>query len=394
MTSSSVRDRLGALGPEARFYVIPVGPTAALPPTVFGAGIAGLPVSGLRLGGSALGYVGVRLVARTGTKRLVDHYVPAAQLPSILDCLSEDIGPAFLRRLSALAAPRPPLALGGSQQLPFTRPRIMGVLNVTPDSFSDGGQFMDPEKAITHGRAMTAAGADIIDVGGESTRPGATPVWEGDEEERVVPVIKALVSEGITVSVDTRHATVMTAALEAGAHILNDVSALSYDPGAIEVASDSVAPIVLMHAKGDPATMQDAPIYSDVVLDVFDWLEGRVKACIDAGIEPSRLILDPGIGFGKRVIADNLALLNDVSIFHTLGAPLLIGASRKRFIGAVTGVEAASDRMAGSLAVAGKMIQNGVQIVRVHDVSQTRQIADMMQAFIDGAAMDAAKIEG
>lgn len=264
----------------------------------------------------------------------------------------------------------------------------MGVLNVTPDSFSDGGKFLDTDAAILRARQMIAEGADIIDIGGESTRPGATPVWEGEEAERVVPVIEALVAEKITMSIDTRHSTVMQKAVQAGAHIINDVSALTYDGESMAVAAASDAPIVLMHARGDPKTMQDAPEYDDVLLDVFDYLQERVEACAAAGIERCRLIVDPGIGFGKRVVQDNLALMNGLSLFHGLGCPVLLGASRKRFIGAITGEETADRRMPGSLAAALKGVEEGMQILRVHDVAETVQAVKLAQAMHDAAMMD------
>ena len=264
----------------------------------------------------------------------------------------------------------------------------MGVLNITPDSFSDGGKFVDIDKAITHAIEMVDAGADIIDIGGESTRPGATAVWEGEEKQRVLPVIEALQQCKIPLSLDSRNAAVMEEGLTAGVHIINDVSALTHDKRSLEVVKASNAPVILMHSNGDPKTMQDTPSYDDVVLDVFDYLEGRIDFCVAAGIDKARLMVDPGIGFGKRVVNDNLALINNLSLFHTLGCPLLLGVSRKRFIGAVSNVEAAEDRMAGSLAAGLAGLAQGAQILRVHDVDETVQAVKIFQGLNDAALMD------
>ncbi|UTW56867.1 dihydropteroate synthase [Kordiimonas sp. SCSIO 12610] len=277
---------------------------------------------------------------------------------------------------------------GLERNLVYTKPIIMGVLNVTPDSFSDGGDFLDQGEALRRARQMIAEGADIIDVGGESTRPGAKPVWEGEEWERVEPVIAALRSEKIPISIDSRHSFVMDKALDAGAHIINDVSALTYDPESIKVAADRDAPIILMHAQGTPQTMQDQPDYDHILLDVYDHLSERIAACVDAGIDKGRLILDPGIGFGKRVVQDNLALINNIALFHTLGCPIMLGASRKRFIEAVTKTLDAKERMPGSITAATLAMQQGVQLFRVHDVKETVQAARMIQGFIDAGTMD------
>ena len=235
---------------------------------------------------------------------------------------------------------------------------------------------------------MVAEGADIIDIGGESTRPGAKPVWEGEEAERVVPVIEALQADGVPLSLDSRHSFVMDKGLKAGAHIINDVSALDYDPDSMAIVAKSDAPVVLMHAQGLPETMQDRPSYQHVLFDVYDYLAGRIAACETAGIARGRIITDPGIGFGKRVVQDNLALILGLPLFLTLGCPVLLGASRKRFIGAITGEEEAGRRMAGSLAAAIKGVELGTQVVRVHDVAETAQALKLVQAFHDAAMMD------
>lgn len=269
---------------------------------------------------------------------------------------------------ATLTACRPAVA-----GLTMDRPRLMGILNVTPDSFSDGGRYEAPGAALARGRAMAEA-ADLIDIGGESTRPGASDVPVETEIARTAPVIAALREAGVDVpiSIDTRKAAVATAALQAGANMVNDVAALGYDPSLAGVVAQAGVPVCLMHAQGDPATMQRDPHYANVLLDVYDVLAERVAAAEVAGIPRSRIVVDPGIGFGKTV-AHNLALLRGLSLFHGLGCPILLGASRKRFIGTIGQAEEADARMPGSVAVALAAVAQGVQIVRVHDVAETRQ---------------------
>lgn len=268
------------------------------------------------------------------------------------------------------------------------RTLVMGILNVTPDSFSDGGQFMDdPEIAHAHAAAMVEAGAAIIDVGGESTRPGAAAVWEGDEMKRVVPAIERLAAMGAAISVDTRRPAVMEAALAAGAHIINDVSALRHDPRSIEFAAHSGAPVVLMHAPGSGDDLHADGQYSDVVLDVFDWLRERRDAAVEAGIPREKIVLDPGIGFGKS-LAENLALINALPLFHALGQPVLLGVSRKRMIGALNNEAPAHKRVGGSIALAAKGMDAGVQLLRVHDVAETVQARDVWRGLRDAALTD------
>jgi dihydropteroate synthase len=254
--------------------------------------------------------------------------------------------------------------------LDSTRPLVMGIVNVTPDSFSDGGLNADAERAIAHGIRLVAEGADILDVGGESTRPGSESVPEAEELRRVIPVIEALVAQGFSVSVDTRKASVMRKALAAGARMVNDVSALTHDPAAIAALADASCPVVLMHAQGDPKTMQLSPHYDDVALDVYDWLEARIEACVAGGIARERLLADPGIGFGKS-FRHNLDLLRQFTLFHGLGVPLLMGLSRKGFIGALTGEKTAGERVHGSLGGAIWSALNGAHVLRVHDVKAT-----------------------
>ncbi|MFQ3665686.1 MAG: dihydropteroate synthase [Sphingomonadaceae bacterium] len=254
-------------------------------------------------------------------------------------------------------------------------PKIMAILNVTPDSFSDGGRLRDAQAAIDAGRRMADEGAAIIDVGGESTRPGAAPVPVEEELRRVIPVVEGLATAGIAVSIDTMKARVMAEALAAGARMVNDVSALTHDPQAIEVVAASDVPVVLMHMQGNPQTMQQAPAYADPVAEVRAFLDARVAACVAAGICEHRIIRDPGIGFGKT-LDHNLALLRNLS---SLGAPLLLGASRKALIGRISGAPV-EKRLPGSLALAVHAASHGCAWVRVHDVAETAQALAVWEA--------------
>lgn len=262
-----------------------------------------------------------------------------------------------------------------------SRPQIMGIVNTTPDSFSDGGLHAAADDAIAGGLAMAKAGADTLDIGGESTRPGAATVDIAEEIERTQPVIAGLRAQGFVgvISIDTRKADVARAALGAGANLINDVSGFTYDPALAGVAADAEVPVCVMHGPVDPAVMQNDPRYRDVLLDVFDFLEARIAALETQGIARSRIIADPGIGFGKTM-DHNLALLARLSLFHSLGVPILLGASRKRFIGTIAGAPEAADRAPGSIAVALAGIAQGVQIVRVHDVAQTAQAIALWRA--------------
>jgi len=265
--------------------------------------------------------------------------------------------------------------------LALDRVRLMGILNVTPDSFSDGGRLASAEAAIAKGLRLTEQGADIIDIGGESTRPGAAAVPVEEELRRAIPVVEGLARRGVLVSIDTRHAAVMAAALDAGARIVNDVSGLTHDPAARPLLAGRDASIVLMHMRGSPQTMNSLADYADVVGEVGDWLMARVVACAAAGIDRARLALDPGLGFAKKA-EHSLALLHGVDRLLALGLPLLIGASRKSFIGRLTMREGvlpeANDRLGGSLAVAVLMAQAGVRLLRVHDVAETAQALQMV----------------
>jgi dihydropteroate synthase len=298
--------------------------------------------------------------------------------------IEERLGEAERAVWARLTSPRPALALG-ERVVRLDQPQVMGILNVTADSFSDGGAHEDAEVAVAAGHAMAAAGAALIDVGGESTRPGAKPVWEGDEAVRVEPVIRRLAASGTAVSVDTRKAAVMEAALAAGAAMVNDVSALTWDPRAAEVVAAAGCPVVLMHHQGDPATMQDDPRYDrPVLLEVYDWLEARIAAAVAAGIDRARIVVDPGFGFGKNV-QHNLQLMNGLAMLHGLGCPVMVGASRKRTIGALSNEAPADQRLAGSLALALKAAEQGAQLIRVHDVPETLQALRVWRGLRDAA---------
>ena len=259
------------------------------------------------------------------------------------------------------------------------RPLVMGILNVTPDSFSDGGQFDDLRAALNHGVRMAAEGADLIDIGGESTRPYSEPISAEDELRRVLPVVQGLAERvGAVLSIDTSKALVAKEALAAGAEVINDVTALTGDPGMIEVALETGAGVCAMHMRGTPQTMQVQPVYDDVVAEIFAYLQRRRDALLAAGIDRDRLALDPGIGFGKTH-EHNLTLLNHCHRFHALGCPLLVGHSRKGYIGKVLGDKLA-DRMAGTLGVSLSLARQGVQVLRVHDVGPTHEALLLFEA--------------
>lgn len=290
------------------------------------------------------------------------------------------VGEVDAKRLAPLTKPRFPIA-----GLTMDRPRIMAIINVTPDSFSDGGKFNSVDGARAAALRMRAA--DMLDVGGESTRPGAALVPDQEEISRTIPVIQALRGAGITqpISIDTRKSAVASAALAAGATLVNDVSGFTYDPALTSVCAAQGAPVCVMHAQGDPATMQQDPHYDDVLLDVYDFLQDQIAGLVAQGIPQARIIADPGIGFGKT-LTHNLTLLARLSLFHGLGVPVLLGASRKRFIGTLSNAEAADQRMPGSLAVALAALKHGTQFVRVHDVPETAQAIALWRASMAGCA--------
>lgn len=260
-----------------------------------------------------------------------------------------------------------------------TRTWLMGVLNVTPDSFSDGGRFFDPAKAIARGVEMVEEGADIIDVGGESTRPGADTVPVAEELRRVIPVIHGLSERvNVPISIDTMKAPVAAAAVEAGATIINDVSALTADPDMLGVVQKSKVGIILMHMKGTPKTMQISPQYTDVVSEVRDYLRGRVKALVAAGVEFERIAVDPGIGFGK-LLDHNLALIAQLPVLRQIGRPIVLGLSRKSFLGHLTGLEV-GQRLIPGIAATAYAVVRGAQVIRTHDVRETRLALKVVNA--------------
>ena len=263
--------------------------------------------------------------------------------------------------------------------LSLDKPRLFGVINVTPDSFSDGGEALALSEALKRGRAMLDDGADILDVGGESTRPGAEPVSAEEERARVVPVVKGLSEMGALVSIDTRRAEVMAAAIDAGAGIVNDVTALTGDQDSLGLVADRGVAVVLMHMQGEPGSMQENPQYENAAEDVFGTLKARFEACEEAGIRRHRIAVDPGIGFGKTV-DHNLEILNRLDIYRGLGLPVLLGVSRKSFIAKLSRGEAPKDRVPGSLAAVLAAWAQGVRMFRVHDVAKTRQALAVAQA--------------
>ena len=321
----------------------------------------------------------------------------AHTIDAVLAQLPDELGPEAEAQWANLRIAHPPLQLG-ERTIRLDQPQVMGVLNVTPDSMSDGGEFLDdPDKASAHAADMVEAGAAIIDIGGESTRPGAAAVWEGDELKRVIPVVERCAAMGAAVSVDTRRPAVMEAALAAGAQIINDVSALRHDPRSLEFAAASGKPVILMHAPGAVDRSGDDlhadAGYGNVVLDVFDWLAAARDRAVAGGIDRARIILDPGIGFGKTM-ADNLALINALGLFHALGQPLLLGASRKRSIGALSNEAPAHKRLGGSVALAMVGMEAGIQLLRVHDVYDTVQARNVWRGLRDAALTDFGALAG
>jgi len=329
-----------------------------------------------RLAGGLNWFAAVELLKVEGNRRIDADLVPVEGIESRFD---DDMAAQW----AALTAPRAPLQLG-ERTVRLDQPQVMGIVNVTPDSFSDGGQFEDAAAAASAGADMAGQGAAIIDIGGESTRPGAKSVWEGDEIDRIVPVIRQLALGGVAVSVDTRKADVMAAAIEAGARMINDVSALTYDGRSPGVVAASSIPVVLMHHRGAPETMQDDPRYDDVLVEVYCWLHDRIEAAQEAGISRERILIDPGFGFGKNV-SHNLELMNGLALLHSLGCPLVVGASRKRTIGALSGEAPADKRLGGSIAFAMKAIEQGAQVLRVHDVFDTVQAVRIWRGLRDQA---------
>ncbi|WP_324262566.1 dihydropteroate synthase [Altererythrobacter sp. H2] len=337
------------------------------------------------------------VILREGGK-VTDRWLAGADtIADVLAALPDAVIADAQEQWANLARSHAPLQLG-ARTVRLDQPQVVGILNVTPDSFSDGGEFHeDPEVGRAHAAAMLEAGAALVDIGGESTRPGAPAVWEGDELKRVIPAVEYCASMGAAISVDTRRPAVMEAALAAGASMINDVSALRHDPRSAEFVARHGCPVVLMHAPGEGDDLHHNPAYqgsyASVVLDVFDWLRARRDAALAAGIAREAIVLDPGIGFGKTV-ADNLALLNALPLFHALGQPLMLGVSRKRMIGALSNEAPAHQRLGGSVALAFKGMEAGVQLLRVHDVAETVQARNVWRGLRDAALTDFSELPG
>jgi len=373
MDSSRLAAALSAAGqPSARIYLLPcgLGPLSGMAPMV-ATGTA------MPLAGGPLAFTACEIAVRGpgGVQRATATLV-------VTRVWAAGLGAEAKSRVSGLLDHLSGTRLGPRGE-PHSKPLIMGIVNATPDSFSDGGEHFDPAAAIAHGQRLAHGGADILDIGGESTRPGAAPVAPHDEAARVLPVLQGLSQlrasfPQLLLSIDTRHAAVMRSALAHGVDIINDVTALAGDPENLAVAARSNAAVVLMHMQGEPRTMNLAPRYDDVALDVFDYLEARVAACAAAGIARERLILDPGIGFGKRG-PQNLAILRALALFHGLGCPLLLGASRKALGSESEGRLPPKERLPTSLAAALHALNQGVQLLRVHDVAETRRVVDLWQ---------------
>ena len=337
-----------------------------------------------RLAGGMQFFSAWEVIAVEGGARSGKWLIPVERIEAFIDGLSETQASAAHQTITRAVSPRAPLTLG-TRTIRLDQPQVMGILNMTPDSFSGGSDHLnDPAAAASQAVTMSAAGAAIIDIGGESTRPGAQPVWEQDEIARVVPVIAALNHSGTALSLDTRKAAVMAAGLAAGAHMINDVSALLFDDQAPGIVAASTVPIVLMHFPGPAGDPHARATYSDPLIEVYDWLSDRIDAVVASGIARERIIIDPGIGFGKAVAA-NLAILNGLALFHGLGCPILLGASRKRLIGALSNEAPVEQRLGGSIALALKAAEQGAQIIRVHDVPETVQALHIARGMRDAA---------
>ncbi len=326
---------------------------------------------GVSLAGGLARFNAVELTIRDGPAITRRERHDWTALPAVAATMAPELRPAFEQIRTYLAALPGPVA-----SFTFARPSVVGILNITPDSFSDGGHHATAAEAAGAARAMITGGAALIDIGGESTRPRAPLVSLDEELARIGPVLDVL--GGTPFSIDTRKAAVMRCALDAGAVLVNDVSALTYDPAALAVVAARGCPVVLMHAQGTPQTMQDAPVYDDMLLDVYDWLETRIAICVAAGVDRARIIVDPGIGFGKT-LAHNLELLRGLGLLHGLGCPIMLGVSRKKMIGRLSGAEVA-DRLPGSLTFALQGLAQGVQLLRVHDVAATVQAVKVWEA--------------
>ncbi len=377
---------------SASVYIHPIGLAAGPQSESNGDGIAAI-----RLAGSMAYASRFALLVREGGAVTHRRVFGTGEAAEALGELGGSLASEAERQWANLQLVHAPLQLG-ERTVRLDQPQIMGVLNVTPDSFSDGGEFLEkPEAGRAHAAAMLEAGAAIIDIGGESTRPGGAATWEGDEIERVIPAVEYCANMGAAISVDTRRAGVLEAALAAnggnGAHMANDVSALRYDPRSLELVANAGCPVVLMHAPGTGEDLHEGAGYGDVVSEVFDMLKEQRARAIAGGIAEERIMLDPGIGFGKSLV-ENLALMNALPLFHALGSPLMLGASRKRMIGALSNEEPAHQRLGGSLALAVKGMDAGVHLIRVHDAAQTVQARNVWRGLRDAALTDFSQLPG
>ncbi len=340
----------------------------------------------VRLGGSMAYAREFALVLRRNGAVAERIVCPPSGMEQALAGLPDTVANDAAAQWTNLRKVHAPLQLG-ARTIRLDQPQVMGILNVTPDSFSDGGLHDDAQAGRAHAAAMLEAGAAIIDIGGESTRPGASATFEDEEIRRVGPAVEYCAAMGAAISVDSRRAGVIEAALAGGAHMANDVSALRYDPRSIELVAARGCPVVLMHAPGAGEDLHAGAQYGDVVSEVFDFLKAVRARAIAAGIAEDRIILDPGIGFGKS-LAENLVLINALPLFHGLGSPILLGASRKRMIGALSNEEGADQRLAGSIALAIKGMDAGVHLLRVHDVAETVQARNVWRCLRDAGLTD------
>jgi dihydropteroate synthase len=367
-----------------RLYLMPIGLSAS-PQSEEG--------DAVRLGGGLVYAHRFAAIVRRGGRVVERRRFTPGTAAETFGSLPAELGDDAEDQWSALRTAHPPMQLG-ARTVRLDQPQVVGVLNVTPDSFSDGGKFLDrAEDGAAHAARMLEGGAALVDIGGESTRPGAPAVWEGDELKRVIPAVEYCAAMGAAISIDTRRPAVMAAALDAGASMVNDVSALRHDPRSLELVAGRGCPVVLMHAPGSGDDLHADGDYDSVVFAVFDWLRERRDAAIAAGVAREAIVLDPGIGFGKS-LAENLALLNALPLFHALGQPLMLGVSRKRMIGALSNEAPAPQRAGGSVALAVKGMDAGVQLLRVHDVFETVQARNVWRGLRDAALTDFAQLPG
>lgn len=342
-----------------------------IPSSNTGAGLRPAPFLSAAQPLSALELCGTHDQLKHAVRTLAAHQAVPADLSKKLASLLDN----YLRSDYKIICNRVTLDLS-------SRTHVMGILNVTPDSFSDGGRYTDTEKALQHAREMIAAGADILDIGGESTRPGAQPVSDTEELARIIPIIERLAAEtSVPLSVDTYKSAVARKALAAGASLVNDISGLRFSPDMAQVAADAGAGVVIMHIKGTPRDMQQNPVYDDVVTEVIAYLAEGIELAEKAGVDREKILVDPGIGFGKT-LEHNITLLRRLDEFRVLGRPILLGTSRKKFIGAILEIPVPEDRVDGTAATVALGIERGAQIVRVHDVARMKQVARMMDAVL------------